>query len=276
MTIISAAAALLALAGSGGAAGAGPASALQLGLGQPRPAAQQPAPRPLGANEVLLELGAMGSETSAADLAEISVSIKGKGKDAEAARAAHDAMLEKVKHAARAAGMAAGDIDEGNPNVGPDMDASMMGDLMEPMRPLRPGQSAQATEEPFSATSTVKLRLRNVERLEALDDAIEKAGAETIGSPRYSAQDTGAARQGARRKAIAQARTDAETYAAALNMRVVRVLRVTERTGTDIMTMMLSEMAGGEAAMSKMFEGGEDGRVPSVVFVGVDFVLAPR
>jgi hypothetical protein len=271
MTLVFAAAALLAVQGAGWSAYAPARGRAQARASQPQPAA----PRPLAANEILLELGAMGSDSSPADLAEVSVAIKGRGKNEEAARAAHDAVLNRVKEAARAAGVAGADVEEGDPHVAPDMDASMT-DLMEPMRPLRPGQSAQATEEPFSATSTVKLRVRNVGRLEALEEAVEKAGAETVGSPQYSAENTGAARQGARRKAIAQVRTDAETYAAALNMRVVRILRVTERTGTDMMSMMFSEMAGGESAMSRMFEGGTDGRVPSVVFVGVDFVLAPR
>jgi hypothetical protein len=271
MTLFSAAAALLAAQGAGWSVYAPLAGGAQVRASQP----QQAAPRPLAANEVLLELGAMGSDSSPADLAEVSVTIKGRGKNEEAARAAHDAMLNRVKEAARVAGVVAADIEEGDPHVAPDMDSSMT-DLMEPMRPLRPGQSTQATEEPFAASSVVKLRVRNVDRLEALEEAVEKAGAETVGSPQYSAENTGAARQAARRKAMAQARTDAETYAAALNMRVVRILRVTERTGTDMMSMMLSEMAGGENAMSRMFEGGSDGRVPSVVFVGVDFVLAPR
>jgi uncharacterized protein YggE len=269
MILVSAAAALLAVQGGGWTAYAPSAP-------QAQAAQQQSASRPLAANEILLELGAMGTDSSPADLAEVSVSIKARGKNEEAARAAHGAMLTKVREAARAAGVAAADIEEGDTNVGPDMDASMT-DLMEPMRPLRPGQSTQATEEPFSASSVVKLRVRTIGRLESLEDAVEKAGAETIGTPQYSAQDTAAARQGARRKAIAQARTDAETYAAALNMRVARILRVTERTGTDMMTMMLSEMSGGgEAGMFKMFEGSSDGRVPTMVFVGVDFVLAPR
>ncbi len=268
VTKFSAAALLVALLVGSGSAPAAVAA-------QPGSSGQGGAQQPLRAGEILLELGAMGSDTSPADKAQISVSIKAKGKTEEVARAAHDAMLAKVKEAARAAGIAPDDIDEGDPQVGPDLDGSMT-DLMEPMRPLRPGQSTEATEEPFSATSVVKLTLRKLENLETLSDAVEKAGAETIGTPDYSAENTNAARQGARRKAIAQARADADTYASALNMRVARILRVTERTGTDMMSMMMAEMAGGEARMSEMFQGAEDGRVPSVVFVGVDFVLAPR
>jgi uncharacterized protein YggE len=158
--------------------------------------------------------------------------------------------------------------------AGPDPDAPMI-DLTQPMRPLRPGASTELAEEVYSASSSVKLSIRAVERAEEISEALEKAGATVAGSPQYSAEDTSAARQGARRKAIAQAQADADTYAAALNMRVARIARVTERTGTDIMTMMFSEMSGGEGRMMQMFEP-EDGRVPSVVFVGIDFILAPR
>lgn len=269
MIVVSAAAALLAVqaVGVGG-------DAQSLGaLGNV--SAQQAGARSLAPNEILLELGAMGSETSAADLAEVSLTIKGRGMSEEAARAAHDAILAKVRAAASAAGVVSADIEPGDPDVGPDSDGGMV-DLMEPLRPLRPGQSAQATDQPFAAASTVKLRVRAIDRLESLEEAVRKAGAETAGEPKYSSENTAAARQGARRKAIAQARTDAETYAAALNMRVVRILRVTERTGADMMTMMMSEMVGNESRMSQMFEGNDDGRVPSVVFVGVDFVLGPR
>lgn len=270
MIVISAAAALLALQGAG--LGGPAASAAGWQAGATRQASAFPA---LAPNEVLLELAAMGSDSSPADLAEIRVTLKARGKSEEAARAAYAALLNRVREAARAAGVSASEIEAGDLDVGPDMEASMT-DLMEPMRPLRPGQSAEATEEPFAATSTMKLRIRNVRRLQGLTEAIEKAGGEMIGSPQFSAEDTAAARRGARRKAIAQARVDAETYAAALSMKVVRILRVTERTGTDMMTMMLSEMAGGVSGMSEMFEGDRDGRVPALVFVGVDFVLAPR
>jgi mevalonate pyrophosphate decarboxylase len=50
---------------------------------------------------VLLELAAMGQDTSAASLAVISVAVSGRGKSEAAARAQHDAILNRVREAAR-------------------------------------------------------------------------------------------------------------------------------------------------------------------------------
>jgi uncharacterized protein YggE len=269
MTGFSAAALLIALQATGWTIHAPAAPAAP----QARASDQRIAAHPLGRGEVLLELAAMGQDSSAASLAAISVVISARGKSEAAARAQHDATLSRVREAAQGLGVAAADIEAGDVEAGPDPDGPMI-DLTQPMRPLRPGASTELVEEVFSASSNVKLRIRAVDRADDIGEAVEKAGG-TVSETQYSAEDTTAARQGARRKAIAQARADADTYAAALNMRVARIIRVTERTGTDLMTMMLTEMSGGEGRMREMFEA-QEGRVPAVVFVGIDFVLAPR
>lgn len=106
--------------------------------------------------------------------------------------------------------------------------------------------------------------------------AITAAGGTITGRPQYSVANDAAARRVARAEAIAKTRADADAYAAALNMRVLRIARITERAGFDFMSMMLGTMMGaGPNNMQERFEPS-DGRVPVPVIVGVDFVLGPR
>jgi uncharacterized protein YggE len=78
--------------------------------------------------------------------------------------------------------------------------------------------------------------------------------------------------------AIRRARADADAYAATMNMRVARVLRVTERGGFD----MMSAMVGIDSVLTRQMEarmggrGRSSGQIETVALVGVDFALAPR
>lgn len=97
------------------------------------------------------------------------------------------------------------------------------------------------------------------------------------GRPEVVPGDVGAATRTATARALAAARADAEVYADALNLRVVRMIRVTERIGPDFLGMMLgARTAQVMGELERWVEGaGQDG-VPVPVFVGVDFILAPR
>ena len=93
--------------------------------------------------------------------------------------------------------------------------------------------------------------------------------------PVYALTDDAGPRRQARARALEKARADAEAYAAPLNMRIVRVVRVSERLGLDLFGLFASEMQLlGQMFTPAMMRGGPE--VYTIVTVGVDYALAPR
>ncbi len=130
-------------------------------------------------------------------------------------------------------------------------------------------------QRPSTVSSSLTLTVRDLSRLDGLNAALERVGAQRNGTPQYAVSDTSAGRRTARTKALAQARADGEAYAAALNMRIVRIARISERGGMDMMGLMFSEMAGAGGLGRGPIQASA-GEVPSYVFLGIDYVLAPR
>jgi uncharacterized protein YggE len=259
----------------------------QLGLAAASPVQVQP----LAANEMLLELAASSTEYQPADTATLKVRVSARGATEAAARAERDAVVQRITNAARAAGVAAADLEVGETAVY-ELDVF---DVEEPPPPEVEPPATGATSAPSSTTpsppvvqvqfepppqqpragTTMNITLRNVNRLGSLTAAVTAAGGEMIGQPDLRLGDDAAARRAARAKAYARGRADADALAAAMNMRVVRVARVTERAGLDFMSLMMGDIAGGPARIRAMQET-RGGMVPTIVFLGMDFVLAPR
>ena len=127
-----------------------------------------------------------------------------------------------------------------------------------------------------SANAQTEITLRNVDRLPAIQAALMERGIYAVAGASYALNDDTVPRRQARAQALQKARADAEAYAASLNMRVVRVVRVTERLGLDLLSLAGSEFQIVSQIFSPaMFRAG-GGQVPTIVAVGVDFALAPR
>ena len=183
----------------------------------------------LAAGEVLLELNATGTAVTRADVAVIQATIFGSGDSEEAARREAEAALGSVTRIARAAGVAPADIEAEPIGASPNFAVREA-----PVPPEEAGEAAAAeagaTELPppvpeprASASGTVRIRMRNVAGVDALEDALEDGGAALGSSTTYYLDDSTAARRQARGQALAAARADAEAYAAAIGLRVLRV-----------------------------------------------------
>lgn len=247
--------------------------------------AQSVTTAPLGANELLLEVNATGSVTSRADIVTIQVQINGSGATVEEARRDAEARIRRVTQAARATGVPAADIEAGE--IGTMSDAMTMTMDMNMAAPVDEmvnvaemnamesvGDMDMMQHAPsVTANAMVELRLRDIARLDAVTLALGEAGGTIIPVPAYSLADAAGPRREARARALAAARADAEAYAAALGMRVGRVLRVSERAGMDFFTMMTSENA-----MRRTMNGGvqTEPEIDTSMTIGVDFALAPR
>ena len=241
------------------------------------------ATQPLAANEVLLEVSASGTANSPAELATLTGMLSTRGATEAEARRARDADVRRIIAAARRAGVTASDVTIGDAEA---FDSYTMADASMEMAPV------EAVEADMGATSCnvgcppqmsevtlsspVELRFRDPARVGELTQAVANEGLDiSFSSPTYSAGDQNAARRAARAEAIAAARADAESYAAALGMRVVRVVRVTERMGMDLMSLAMGASSP-LLAMMQQQEQAQGPDIPTFVAVGVDFALAPQ
>jgi len=98
------------------------------------------------------------------------------------------------------------------------------------------------------------------------------AGANTVGGPTFSLSDSKPAERQARTAAVAAALEEAETYASALNMRVGRVLRVSERGDFDEEGGEYIVVTGSRIRRTPI----EPGELTTRVNVWIDYALVPR
>jgi uncharacterized protein len=229
------------------------------------PSAAFPQPvvtQPLARGEVLLEVNAVGSARTSAVLATVSAHVISSGNTEAEAQSASEAALRRVAAAARSIGVAEDDIEITSMAV-PVVRTSMV---------APPGTAPPPQPPPVAVGGRIEIRLRAPDRTAALQRALEQAGAE-VSPPAFMPADDAAARRAARAEALATARADAEAYAAELGMRVLRIVRVTERTGMDWLSLMM----GNEPPwMGRRNRTGAVAEAETRVIVGVDFALAPR
>lgn len=224
--------------------------------------AQVSPPAALAPGETLLEVNAVGTVKSRPDLARLFVVVKSTADSPAKARSANAALIDRVTAAARSAGVTAEDVRPSTrawPMGFVGNEAANMA-LPASMRP--PGKTE---------ASTLEIALRGFTRIEAVRSAVERAGAEQVTGPAYELVNDSAARRAAKLEAIGRARTEADDYAQALGMQVVRILRVSERVTAyadpEEMQTLYAAMGVG---------GGSADEIETVARVAVDFALAPR
>lgn len=228
----------------------------------------------LAAGEVLLEVSGLGVVRTPATLAIVTGTAIGRGASEAEARRQLEVEVQRIMAAARAAGAAPGDIHVRTGSSVQIPEDLRVFNVAEP--PPADEGAAEAPPPVFHAQSTVVVRLRNPAGAQELHNSIGGAESYVNRSPTYELTDAAPARRTARARAIAAARADAEAYAAALDMRIVRMLRVTERGGLDFLSMLATES---EASARVSWGNPPHVRGPEVetyAVVGVDFVLAPR
>lgn len=231
---------------------------------------------PLAANEVLLETMAVGVARTPATSAMLSASVRVEAATEEEARRAATIAIQRVTAAARAAGVAAADIDAGAVAVSDDMYG---GDMMNAMMADVDMDSMNSTMESQTlhyATSTVTIHLRSAAAAPGLLRALGDIENVSPGTADYMLDDESVARRTARTEAIRNSRADAEAYAASMNMRIARVLRITERTGLDLAALAIGESSLLTREMRAFERSQREGQVSTYAIVGVDYALTPR
>jgi uncharacterized protein YggE len=229
---------------------------------------------PLAPGEVLLEVSALGVSRTPATSAVLTLRINSTASTREEARRNAAAAAARVVTAARAAGVAAADIEQA-----PVTEDSLGMDVYNTALTLDPeGNVVDELPPSFTATSAVTVVLRNPAGAAPLASRLRAIEGVQLDSIHYRLDDDRAARRTARGDAIRNARADAEAYAAAMGMRIARLLRVTERTGVDSLPMALTEenplargMRDGPGSLGR--QSNEDGQIATYAIVGVDYAL---
>lgn len=230
------------------------------------PVGAQAGPAPLAANEVLLQIQAVGEAVTPADRVSFNAVLQTSGKDVASARAANEAKFEETMVAVRKAGAPQLVRVLGN--------AGSMGIVgNEEMTVFAPeaGDGQVAPPPGKTVRNMISVNGADPKAAGAIRDALEASGATYVQGPNYTLERSAAAQQAARMDAIAKAREEAESYAAALGMRIVRMIRFSntgERDNLMDMQQMFRSMAGNAADPMD--------RVRTAVTVRVDYALAPE
>ena len=240
--------------------------------------------QPLAPGEVLLEVNALGLVTTRADRATLSFTITGSGENDAAARTAVQQNIAEIRAMLRGQGVADTDIRVqpiSTYTIESAMTAMDVNATVTDMNAFEAVQAAENVAEAApapgtSANAQTEVVIRNIDRVAGIQSALTERGIFATAGVVYALNDDTVPRRQARQQAMQKARADAETYAASLNMRVARVVRVTERLGLDLIGMAASESQMVAQIFSAQALRAAAAQVQTVVVVGVDYALAPR
>jgi uncharacterized protein YggE len=123
----------------------------------------------------------------------------------------------------------------------------------------------------YVAHDTLEVELSEVAQAGNLISLMFEAGANEISGPQFSLRDPAPAQRKAEQAAIAAARAEADSYAAALGMKVSRVLRVSD-TGFGDNDRNTIVVTGSRVAATPI----EPGDVTYTATIHVEYLLEPR
>lgn len=166
-----------------------------------------------GQNPTLLTVHASATTRTAPDLAIVALGVSARGDTARAAQQAQTTRMQAVLAAARSAGAEEADV-------------QTVGFSLEPQYVYPRNATPRVTG--YISRNIVSIRLRNLNAVSGLIDATVAEGANELQGIQFTFQNEEASRNAARAEALQTARTRADTYAEAANMRVARVLYITE------------------------------------------------
>lgn len=203
------------------------------------PAAAQNLPNP-ALSGTRLDVVASGEVRRVPDVATISAGVVTQAPTATAAIAQNARQMAAVRAGLSKAGIADRDIQTSTINLSPDYR------YVENQSPVLTG---------YRATNEVSVRFRNIAETGKILDALVAEGANQINGPMLSIDRPEAAMDEARKAALTKARARAETYAAELGMKVVRILAISETGGPVPYPMPIAQMR--DAAASTKIDPGE-------------------
>jgi len=211
------------------------AAALALAM----PAVAQPAEvRPISGTR--LDVVATGEVTRVPDVVLINAGISTRAATASEAIRANGAAMDRMRAALRTAGIAARDVQTSSINLDADW---------------RHRPDGEQTFAGYRASHQLSVRFRDPANAGRILDTLVQAGANEINGPSFEIADSAAALDEARTRALAAARARAELYARSLDMRVRRILSVSE--GMSTRPTMMGRQANVEVSGTNIVLGEE-------------------
>lgn len=218
----------------------------------------------LAADEAFVSVEAEGVVASRPDTMTISAGTVTTGATAAEAVAANTTLAERLIAAIRGAGIESRDVRTAHFEVRPTFEGERRGRDEDGPPPRIIG---------YVVSNTLAVRLRDLDDAPTLISRLFEAGANSVRGPVFTLSDDRAARRAAERRAIEEARAEAENYAAALGHRLGRLLRVSDRRAwTERLTDQVVVVSGSRVQPTPI----EPGEIETRAIVFVDFALAPQ
>ena len=161
----------------------------------------------------LLQVSAQGEVRRAPDVAEIGVGVVTQAADAKAALKANAEQMTRVVAAVRGAGIADKDVQTSGVNLQPQYQ------YIENQPPKLNGYQAQ---------NRVSVKVRDIGEIGEVLDVLVAQGANQIDGPTFTLDKPEAALDEARRAALNKAQARAGMYAAAIGLKVARIVSIDE------------------------------------------------
>jgi len=157
-----------------------------------------------------------GEARAVPDVAHLSAGVETRGETAGAALSANSVRMGRVIDAIRAEGVPARAVRTTGLAIRPERERSA------------DGRRLTGEIDHYAVTNTVSVTLEDAERIGPLVDAVVAAGANRLGQISFAISDNAALMAEARRAAMQDARTVAETLAAAEGLTLGRIRSVSE------------------------------------------------
>lgn len=205
------------------------AALLALALSAPAAAQSTGAPL-LPPDATLLSVSAQAEASRAPDIATVSAGVVTQAADGNTAMRQNAEQMNRVLAAVRAAGVA-------------DRDVQTSGINLHPQYRYEDNQPPRITG--YQASNTVNVKLRDVAKMGKVLDALVASGANQINGPSFGIDNAEPLYDQARVEALRRARDRADTYAKALDLRVRRIVSISE--GGAAMPVPMPRMAAMKA-----------------------------
>ena len=204
-----------------------------------------------------LSLTSEGFVTAKPDIATVQVGVEVTSKTARDAIAQNSKQLSAALNAAKEAGIEPRDLQTAGLSLSPDT--------------VRPDRSQPARIVGYQAVNMVTIRVREIGKLGGLLDQLVVAGANDIQGIRFSVADRSPLIEQARAAAIKDVLRKAEIYAEAANLRIVRILSMSEYSFCAPQPMMRAVQAAPRPEVPV-----EAGELSFRVQVNASFEIAPK
>lgn len=190
----------------------------------------QQSPAAATTDGTLLSVSARADASRTPDVATLSTGVVTQASDANAALKANSAQMAKVVATIRAAGVAERDVQTSGISIQPQ---------------YRYAENQPPAITGYQASNTVNVKLRDVAKMGKVLDALVASGANQINGPSFGIDNAEPLYDQARVEALRRARDRADTYAKALDLRVRRIVSISE--GGAAMPVPMPRMAAMKA-----------------------------